>query len=181
MGYPAWCWLFVKIVRIRNWHIDSASHSLCLQQVSVPLKRFRSNSITCEMNLFVSSLTSLRSQKDFVHSKATRLSWNGQSCFVIEAVFFKLPRRKISSNYDFNRIIFQVSGTDARHMLRTLHVVTPLAPCCVWWWRCDHSLRKTLWDPAIVMGVKMIELTRWITISFMMTFTTGHIKLGNFE
>ena len=57
--------------------------------------------------------------------------------------------------------------------------LTPLAPCCVWWWR-HNCLRKTFWDPAIVMGMRMIDLTRWMTISFMMTFTTGHIKFGNF-
>ena len=58
--------------------------------------------------------------------------------------------------------------------------LTPLAPCCVWWWR-HNCLRKTFWDPANVMGVKMIDLTRWIKVSFMMTFTIGHIKLVNFE
>ena len=56
----------------------------------------------------------------------------------------------------------------------------PVASCSVWWWRHNY-LRETLWDPAIVTGVKMIDSTRWVTISFMMIFTTGHIKLVNLE
>ena len=188
---PDWWYI---LTRMLDWCLDRQKTKLTHRlrvALALPLAGVRPiGEILIKFNYmwneFTSSLTSVRSQKDFAHYKATQLAWNGQNCFVIGAVFFKLPKDK------FQRITilieFSLVQRTQGHVWRLsferctswLHWGWPVASCSVWWLRHNY-LRETLWDPAIVTGVKMIDSTRWVTISFMMIFTTGHIKLVNLE